>query len=93
MYSTHSLGFLMRLRKLKTEAVSLVLQKMNFTNRNNKEVKQVSQMLMSDTVQSALMNAIDQNLNLDDPSDLKEVKKGILESLKSIGARNSTTKL
>ena len=66
---------------------------MNFTNRNNKEVKQVSQLLMSDTVQSALMNAIDQNLNLDDPSDLKEVKKGILESLKSIGARNSTTKL
>ena len=53
----------------------------------------MSQLLMSDTVQSALMNAIDQNLNLDDPSDLKEVKKGILESLKSIGARNSTTKL
>ena len=66
---------------------------MNFTNRNNKEVKQVSQLLMSDTVQSALMNAIDQNLNLDEPSELEEVKKGILESLKSIGARNSTTKL
>ena len=66
---------------------------MNFTNRDNKEVKQVSQLLMSDTVQSALMNAIDQNLNLDEPGDLDEVKKGILESLKSIGNQNSTKKL
>ena len=63
---------------------------MNFTNRNKQEVKQVSQLLMSEAVQSAMMNAIDQNLDLDEPGDLHAVKKGILNSLKSIGAQNST---
>ena len=63
---------------------------MNFTNRNKEEVKQVSQLLMSDAVQSALMNAIDKNLDLDEPEDLQAVKKGIVKSLRSIGAQNST---
>ena len=63
---------------------------MNFTNRNKDETKQVSQMLMSDAVQSVVMNAIDQNLDLDESVDLEKVKKGIRESLRSIGIRNST---
>ena len=63
---------------------------MNFTNRNKDETEQVSQMLMSDAVQSAVMNAIDQNLDLDESVDLEKVKNGIRESLRSIGIRNST---
>ena len=63
---------------------------MNFTNRNKDETEQVSQMLMSDAVQSAVLNAIDQNLDLDESDDLEKVKNGIRQSLRSIGIQNST---
>ena len=65
---------------------------MNFTNRNKDETEQVSQMLMSDAVQSAVLNAIDQNLDLDESDDLEKVKNGIRQSLRSIGIQNSTQK-
>ncbi len=50
----------------------------------------MSKLLLSDTVQAALMNAIDKNLGLDQPQDLDQVKKGILDSLKSLALTNST---
>ena len=54
------------------------------------DLNEVSKALLSETVQSALMNAIDTNLHLDEPGDLEKVKKGLLESFHKIGMKNTT---
>lgn len=54
--------------------------------------KEVSDILQSKAVKSALLGAIGQNLNLDNLSDVKKIQQGFLHTLSTLEARNQTIK-
>ena len=61
------------------------LQKMNISNKNEQDLKVVSGILLSDTVQMALTNALNEKLDVESPNDIKGIKKGLMETFKRIG--------
>ena len=63
---------------------------MNISNRNEMDLKVVSGILLSDSVQMALANALNEKLDENEnPDDIKGIQKGLQETFKKIG--NSMT--
>ena len=59
---------------------------MNISNRNEMDLKVVSGILLSDSVQMVLANALNEKLDENEnPDDIKGIQKGIQETFKKIG--------
>ena len=60
------------------------LQALNISNRNEKDLRSVSSLFLSNQVQSAIMNAINKGLHEENSQDVKKIQEGILKSFQKI---------
>ena len=63
---------------------SSTLQALNISNRNEKDLRSVSSLFLSNQVQGAIMNAINKGLHEENSQDVKKIQEGILKSFQKI---------
>ena len=60
------------------------MQAPNISNRNEKDLRSVSSLFLSNQVQGAIMNAINKGLHEENSQDVKKIQEGILRSFQKI---------
>ncbi len=71
-------------KSVKILSQSSTLQALNISNRNEKDLRSVSSLFLSNQVQGAIMNAINKGLHEENSQDVKKIQEGILKSFQKI---------
>ena len=71
-------------KRVKILSQSSTLQALNISNRNEKDLRSVSSLFLSNQVQGAIMNATNKGLHEENSQDVKKIQEGILKSFQKI---------
>ena len=86
--------FTKKLKNRTSTTFSIYFQTLNISNRNEKDLRSVSSLFLSNQVQGALMNAINKGLHEENVQDVKKIQEGILKSFQRIrNASETRTKM
>ena len=77
-------------QKRTSTTFSIHFQTLNISNRNEKDLRSVSSLFLSNQVQGALMNAINKGLHEENVQDVKKIQEGILKSFQRIRNASET---